>query len=183
MSSADGQTGWNSGAPSATRGRDWYAVFTIPQHEKAVQKHLEMRELECFLPTYEAVHTWKNRQRKKIILPLFPTYLFVHVDSKERARVAQAPGVIQIVGNGKRFVPVPESEIDFLRSSFCRHRVEPYREIVLGDRVRIRSGVMQGIQGTLVRRNSTMKFVLTLELINQHAAVQVDADDLEPVAG
>jgi hypothetical protein len=47
--------------------------------------------------------------------------------------------------------------------------------------VRIRSGVMQGVQGTLVRKSGGMRFVLTLELINQHAAIQVDADDLEPI--
>jgi hypothetical protein len=40
---------------------------------------------------------------------------------------------------------------------------------------------MQGIQGTLVRKSNSLRFVLTLELINQHAAVQVDAEDLESI--
>jgi hypothetical protein len=41
--------------------------------------------------------------------------------------------------------------------------------------------MMQGIEGTLVRRSGIDRFVLTLKLINQHAAVQVDAADLEPL--
>jgi hypothetical protein len=41
--------------------------------------------------------------------------------------------------------------------------------------------VMQGLRGTLVRKSNSLRFVLTLELINQHAAIQVDADDLEPI--
>lgn len=166
-------------APVANR--NWYAVFTIPQHEKSVLKHLDLRAIESFLPTYQTVRVWKNRQRIKLILPLFPTYLFVHIDSSERARVLQAPGVLQIVGNGKKGIPLQDFEIEFLRAGCCRKQIEPYRDLVVGEKVRIKRGVMQGIQGTLVRKNSCMKFVLTLELINQNAAIEVDADCLEAV--
>ena len=161
--------------------RKWYAVFTAPLHEKSAIKHLDMREIESFLPTYETVRVWKNRQRMKLILPLFPTYLFVRINSRERAKVLQTPGVLQIVGNRTESVPLPDSEIEFLRSGFCRQRIEPYRELIVGEKVRIKSGVMQGLQGTLVRKSNSMRFVLTLELINQHAAIQVDAEDLESI--
>jgi transcription antitermination factor NusG len=161
--------------------RHWYAVYTVPQHEKSALKQLDIREIESFLPTYETVRVWKNRQRMKLVLPLFPTYLFVHINSRERAKVLQAPGVLQIVGNSRESVPLPDAEVEFLRSGFCRQRIEPYRDLIIGERVRIKSGVMQGLQGTLVRKSNSMRFVLTLELINQHAAIQVDAEDLEPI--
>jgi transcription antitermination factor NusG len=164
----------------ASSGRNWYAVFTVPQNEKSVVKHLDLREIESFLPTYETVRVWKNRQRMKIVLPLFPSYLFVHINSRERAKVLQSPGVLHIVGNGRKYVPLPDPEIEFLRSSLCRQRIEPYREFVVGQKVRAKSGVMQGVCGTLVRKGSGVRFVLTLELINQHAALLVDAEDLEP---
>jgi transcriptional antiterminator RfaH len=163
--------------------RRWYAVFTIPQNEKSTVKHLDLREVESFLPTYETVRVWKNRQRMKITLPLFPSYLFVHVNSKEVAKVLQSPGVLHIVGNGREPIPLPAPEIEFLRSGLLRQRVEPYRELVVGEKVRIKRGAMQGVCGTLVRRDDGMRFVLTLALINQHAAVEVDAEDLEPFAG
>lgn len=161
--------------------RNWYAVFTYPQHEKSVAKHLDMREIELFLPTYETIHVWSNRQRKKIALPLFPTYLFVHIDPTQRTKVLQSPGVIQIIGKGRESISLPDSEIEFLRSGYCRQRIEPFRELVVGKKVRIKTGVMQGVEGTLVRKSESMRFVLTLKLINQHAAVQVNAEDLEPV--
>jgi transcription antitermination factor NusG len=160
--------------------RNWYAVFTVPQNEKSVVKHLDLRGVESFLPTYETVRVWKNRQRMKIVLPLFPSYLFVHINSRERAKVLQSPRVLHIVGNGREHVPLPDSEIEFLRAGFHNARIEPYRELVVGEKVRIKSGAMQGVCGTLVRKGGGMRFVLTLELINQHAAVQVDAEDLEP---
>jgi transcription antitermination factor NusG len=164
-----------------TRDRNWYAVYTVPQHEKSAKKQLDVREIESFLPTYETVRIWKNRQRMKLTLPLFPTYLFVHINFRERVRVLQSPGVLQIVGNSREYVPLSNAEIEFLRSDYCRQRIEPYCDLVIGKKVRVRSGVMQGLQGTLVRKGDNMRFVLTIELINQHAAVEVDAPDLEPI--
>ena len=161
--------------------RRWYAVFTVPQNEKSAVRHLDLRNVESFLPTYETVRVWKNRQRVKTILPLFPTYLFVHVDHRERVKVLQTPGVLHIVGNGRKHIPLEDAEVEFLRSGFNGRKIEPYRELVVGERVRIRSGVMQGIEGTLVRKCSSLRFVLTLNLINQHASVEIDAESLESV--
>jgi transcription antitermination factor NusG len=115
-----------------------------------------------------------------ISLPLFPTYLFVRIGRTERGKVLECPGVIQIVGTQREPLPVPDSEVELLRSGLCRQGAEPYRDLVVGEKVRIKSGVMQGVQGTLIRKNSTLRFVLTIELINQHAAIEVNADDIEP---
>jgi len=177
----DGQVSQNAAIVNAKQDRNWYAVYTAPQHEKSVLRQLDVREVESFLPTYETVRVWKNRQRMKLVLPLFPTYLFVRIDPRERVKVLQSPGVLKIVGNSRENISLPSSEVEFLRSNFCKQRIEPYRDLIVGEKVRVKSGVMQGLQGTLVRKNSSMRFVLTLELINQHAAIQVDAQDLEPI--
>jgi len=179
---ATGRDGSSNGLYAATEShRRWYATFTVPQNEKSVVKHLALREVETFLPTYETVRVWKNRQKMRLVLPLFPSYLFVRIDRRERAKVLECPGVLHIVGTSREPMPLQDSEVDFLRSGFCRQKIEPYRELVIGQKVRIKSGVMQGVQGTLVRKSSSLRFVLTLELINQHAAIEVSAEDMEPV--
>jgi len=166
---------------SAESERQWFALFTVPQNERSVVRHLELREIESFLPTFETTHVWKNRQRVKVVKPLFPTYVFARLHGTDRSRVLGLSGVLRIVGNARGPIAVPRSEIDFLRSDFCRQRVEPYHELVVGQKVRIKSGSMQGVQGVLVRKKSSLRFVLTLALINQNAAVEVGAEDLEPV--
>jgi len=161
--------------------RNWFAVFTVPQNEKSVARHLQLRDVENFLPTYEEVRTWKNRQRVKVVLPLFPTYIFARFSSAERSKVLGSPGVLRIVGNSREPIPLPEDEIEFLRSDMCRSRTEPFRDLIVGQRVRVRSGLMQGIEGVLVRKNSGSRFVITLELINLHAAIELSALELEPL--
>jgi transcription antitermination factor NusG len=164
-----------------TSDRRWYAVFTLPQNEKSVTRHLDVREVESFLPTYETERLWKNRQRVKVVLPLFPTYLFVRINSRERSKVLQSPGVLRIVGNCKEPLSLPDSTIEFLRSGLCQKRVEPYHEFAVGQKARIKTGIMQGVQGVLIRKSNSLRFVLSIELIQQHAAVEVSADDLELV--
>jgi transcription antitermination factor NusG len=124
---------------------------------------------------------WKNRQRIRSDQPLFPNYVFVHVNRGERIKVLQSPGVLHIVGNTRQPLPLEDAEISLLRSGMNGRRVEPYKDLVVGERVRVRAGVLQGIEGTLVKKNSSLRFVLTLNLINQHAAIEVDPDTLDVI--
>ena len=115
--------------PDGMSERRWYAVFTFPQNEKSAMRQIELRQVEAFLPTYETVKIWKNRQRVKTVMPLFPTYLFVNIEKSERAKVLESPGVIRIVGNTRQDASVAASEIELLRSSVQQGNVEPYREL------------------------------------------------------
>ena len=162
--------------------RKWYAVFTLPQNEKSAMRQLALRQVEAFLPTYESVKVWKNRQRVRIVMPLFPTYLFVNIERHQRVKVLQSPGVIHIVGNKREDTPIADSEIELLRSGVQGRKVEPYRELAVGKMVRIKRGSMEGVEGVLVRKGNGLRFVLNLKLINQCAAIEVGAEDLEQVA-
>lgn len=161
--------------------RNWYAVFTVPQNEKSATRHLALRGVESFLPTYRASRVWKNRQRVTLDLPLFPSYLFVRIGSRDRRKVLESPGVLRIVGNSRGPIPVPEPAVEFLRADFCSRGVAPYFGMAVGQRVRIKRGAFEGLEGTLVRTNRNLRFVLTIDLINQQAAVEVDAESLEAV--
>jgi transcription antitermination factor NusG len=159
--------------------RRWFAVFTVPQNEQSTARHLDMLQIESFLPTYATVRVWRNRQRKTILQPLFPTYLFVRISHRDRGRVLGSPGVLQIVGTRQQPLPLDNSEIDFLKAYCKMRRIEPFRDLVVGEPVRIKNGALKGVKGVLVRRNSNLRFVLTIEMINQNAAIEVDANDLE----
>jgi transcription antitermination factor NusG len=161
--------------------RKWFAVITTPQHEKAAFRHLDFGGIETFLPTYESSRVWKNRQKVTVELPLFPTYLFVRIEQGERSQVLRTPGVRQLVGNSREPLSVADREIEFLRSSFLEKKAEPYADLIEGQRVRIKSGPMQGVEGWLVRKSSGWRFILTVQLINHQVAVEVDASMLEPV--
>src|SRR5215471_12289081 len=85
--------------------RRWFAISTASNHEKRVAQHLEMKEIDTFLPMYSVTRRWKNRTTAKLELPLFPAYVFARFNSKERTRGIEVPMVYSIVSS--RGKPIP----------------------------------------------------------------------------
>lgn len=170
-----------SGRPTELVSR-WYAVYTSPRHEKRVREYLIYRRIECYLPLYRVARRWRNGCQVRNEFPLFPGYLFVRIGKSERVAVLSVPGVISFVGTGSQPAPLSDFEIDTLRSGLHLQHFEPYRKLVIGQRVRIKAGSLNGLTGVLVRSANGLRVVLTVELIQQSVAVEIDAADVEPIA-
>lgn len=137
--------------------------------------------LDHFLPLYKSVRRWKDR-RKELELPLFPGYVFVRIAFQDRLRVQKLTGVLQIVSFNGKPAPLPENEIEALRESLARNAwLEPHPYLKAGRRVRVHSGPMAGVDGILVRRKDKFRLVLSVELIRQAVALEVDGADVEPM--
>jgi hypothetical protein len=113
----------------------WYAAYTSSRHEKRVAEHLRQRDIECFLPLYETVHRWNNG-RHRVQLPLFPSYVFVRIDLRNKLRVLQVPGLAQIVSFNGAPAVLPDADIETqcfdLRCSGATVRV-PERWVASGN--------------------------------------------------
>jgi transcription antitermination factor NusG len=173
------QQAWDHLRPEPDR--KWFAVYTMPKSEHSVLRSLDYHQIESFLPTCEGTRLWKNRQRVTVVEPLFPSYVFARIRPAERSTVLQSRGALKIIGNQQLPSTISDSEIEFLRSDLCRKKVQPFREIAIGKKVQIRSGPMQGVQGILVEIRNRFRFILNVSLINQNAAVEVGADEVEVV--
>ena len=104
----------------------WYAAHVCSRHEKQVARQLEERRVSCFLPVYRSVRRWKDR-RKELDLVLFPGYVFVHLDLKDRLRVLQVPSVVRFVSFNGHPAPLPDSEIEALNNGLASGvRAEPH---------------------------------------------------------
>ena|ERR1700740_3705887 len=167
--------------PGEVSGRNWYALYTCPRHEKSVAQQIEQRSISCFLPLYRSVRRWKDR-RKTLELALFPGYVFVHLALQDRLRVLQLPSAVRLVSFNGLPAVLPDGEIDSLRQRLS-HGVcmEPHPYLQAGRRVRVCGGPMQGLEGIIVRRKDRCRVVFSLELIMRSVAVEVDEIDLEPV--
>jgi len=173
--------GWRGDIATADQPAKWFAAYTTPRHEKVVARHLQSRHIESFLPLYSSVRRWKNGCRVAVEQPLFPSYLFVHIPRREAVKVLQIPGVVSLVSAGREPAALPSSEIESLRSSLPLRHFEPHPYLVVGEKVRITAGSLEGMVGVLVRRKNDCRVVLTLELIMQSVAVEIGIDEVEPV--
>jgi transcription antitermination factor NusG len=105
----------------------------------------------------------------------------VHISRAARGTVLGLPGILSIVGSPKEPWPLPQPEIEALRFSAEQGKVEPHPYLKVGERVRVKTGSMAGVEGIVVRKKNEFRFVLTLEAIMQSVAVEVNANDLESV--
>ena len=119
--------------------------------------------------------------KPQLELPLFPSYIFVHINCHERWRVLEAPGALALVGSRRGPSPIADVEIESLRNGFHLRNVEPHPYLVVGERARIATGPMAGMEGVLVRKKDNLRVVLTVEQIMQSISVEVDATELEHV--
>jgi transcription antitermination factor NusG len=146
-----------------------------------VAEMLALKGLEVFLPLYESVRRWKDR-KKMLSLPLFPCYVFVRGAVNRRLQVLTTPGVHMILSNGERAATVPEDEIEAIRRTVEGSlRVEPHPFLKCGERVRVTRGSLEGVEGILVRKKSLYRLVLSVNMLAQSVAVEIDASDVEPV--
>ncbi|MBI3669125.1 MAG: UpxY family transcription antiterminator [Acidobacteria bacterium] len=159
----------------------WYALRTYPRHEKKVHAQLRQKGVTTFLPLVSEVHRWSDR-KKTIQIPLFPGYAFVRLEATvhNRLYVLRTAGVVGFVGNGGTGLPIPDNQIEDIQKVLA-HNIPCvlYPFLRVGQRVRIHSGCLEGLEGILVTCNSDRSLVVSVEAIHQSLAIRIEGYDVE----
>jgi transcription antitermination factor NusG len=159
----------------------WYAVHTRHQHEKLVARTLANKGFEVFLPLYTEARQWRDRT-KMVELPLFSCYVFLRGDLDRRLAIVTTPGVHGMVCSGGELAGIPEEQIQAVRSVIeNRVKVEPHPFLKCGDRVRVKSGALRGLEGFLVRKKGLTRLIISVSLLERSVAAEVDASTVERV--
>jgi transcriptional antiterminator NusG len=159
----------------APEERSWFAVQTKPRHEKRVAAGLQEKGVLVFLPLFSAVHQWSDR-RRLVELPLFTNYVFVRIGVERDVRipVLRTNGVVGFVGMRGLGVPIPDEQIHAVRT-ILRERVSvtPYPFLNVGQRVRIRGGSLDGIEGFLLAANCDSSLIVSVHGIQRSLAIRI----------
>jgi transcription antitermination factor NusG len=163
----------------------WYAIRTRSNFEKRIAGELGEKGLEPYLPAYEETRQWKDR-KQKIAVPLFAGYLFARflASPEERLRVLKTAGVVRILGHDGRIEPIPEEQIEAVRT-VLNSRVVCFAQPLLreGVRVRVVRGALEGLEGAMVRRKKQARLVISIPLLNQSVVAEVNTHDVEVIGG
>jgi len=161
--------------------RGWYAAYTRHQHEKSVSQILRNKGFEVLLPLHSSQNRWKDRVQT-VHVPLFPCYVFIEADLRQRTEILKTPGVCWLVGTAGVPSPLPSHDIASVRR-LADHPalLEPHEPVSQGDRVRILAGPFYGLEGILIKIKNKSRVVVTVELLQKSAAVEVSLSLLERV--
>ncbi|MBZ5705169.1 MAG: UpxY family transcription antiterminator [Acidobacteriia bacterium] len=174
--------GQNHGT-GTTEAPNWYAVQTRSRHEKKVADEIHEKGISAFLPLVTRLHRWSDR-RKEVQLPLFPGYVFVRTTTAPETRISvlRTPGVASFVGSQGRGTPIPDKQIEDIRAILDGNvPFELYPFLEVNERVRIRGGALDGVQGVLVAKNTDQSLVVSIDLIQRSILVRVTGYELERI--
>lgn len=153
----------------------WYAVRTRSNFERTASTVLAGKGYQQYLPVYRVKKRWSDRA---VIteLPLFPGYVFCRFDSKKRAPILSTPGVFAIVGFGTEGEPIPEEEIEAIERVLQSGLVAgPCPFIREGQRIRIKRGPLENVEGILLKKKSEWRMVVSVPMLQRSVSVEIEA--------
>jgi len=133
---------------------NWFVLYTNPQQELKVLERLQKINIEAYCPVVEEIRQWSDR-KKKVVVPLIKSHVFIRVDFENRCKVFDVPGVVRyLFWMGKPAI-VFDYEIIALRESLTNsYSSLKIENISVGERLKINDGPFQNNEGTVVKLNA-----------------------------
>lgn len=167
----------------AQQDYSWFALLTRARNERVVAQRLSERGFESYLPVLTETHIWKDR-KKRVEVPLFSCYVFVKLppENEIRYRACNLDGVFGFVGPRGGATPIPNEQIDAVRTLLNeRLKFSNHPFLKIGQRVRIRGGALDGVEGVLQARNGERTLIISIDAIERSLAVRVEGYQVQSV--
>lgn len=164
-----------------TDNQRWFALQVRTRWESSTAVLLSGKGYQTLLPTYKSKRRW-NGTLREVNAALFPGYVFCQFDAQKRLPVLVTPGVIAVVGFGRVPLPVDDAEIAAIQTVVSSGlRAEPWPYLELGQRVRIESDALDGLEGILINFKGNQRIVVSVSLLRRSVALEIDRWCVRPV--
>jgi transcriptional antiterminator RfaH len=170
-----------TGPPPAAGGEArWWVLHTRPRAEKSLARRFLDRQVPFFLPLYK--RQWRSRGRLLAShVPLFPGYVFLHGEGRERLQALETNLVAQVL---------PVADQGELHADLARVHslmatgapLTPEERLTPGTRVQIVRGSFAGLEGTVLREGRQVRLVVEVRFLHQGVSVELEPWVLEPLA-
>jgi transcriptional antiterminator RfaH len=165
---------------SGDSGGRWMVFYTLARREKDLMRKLEAGGVPFYGPMIRRRLRSAGGRTRDSFVPLFPGYVFSRADEEQR-RTALATNTVA------RWIPVTDERmlVDDLRA--IQRLIETDQPLTTesrleaGQPVRVRSGALQGLEGTVIRRRGTERLLVAVRFLNQGASIELEDVDLEPL--
>jgi transcription antitermination factor NusG len=158
----------------------WWAMYTLARREKELMRRLRGLGIAFYSPlVHKRVRSPGGRVRDSYV-PLFASYVFVHGNEHQRHQALVTNCISRCLA-----VPDPQGLVRDLRQVqrlieldaplTVEARIEP------GRRIRVRSGPMAGLEGTVIKRRGRDWLVVAVEFLQQGASVLLEDFQVEPL--
>ncbi len=165
-----------------TNGARWWAVYTRSRQEKELSRALVAMEIPFYCPTVPHRYRSPAGRLRTSHLPLFTNYVFMFADGFHRYRALKTNLISNTieVTDGLQLVR-DLRQIQRLIQSGKSVSIES--QWMPGQKVRIKSGPLDGIEGRVLKRHSADYLFIAVNFLQQGALVKLEGDQLELLVG
>lgn len=160
--------------------KKWFVMQTKPRNEQFVFRQVEMKGIETFLPLIEKIRIWSDR-KKKIYIPLFSGYVFVHATESERiSAITNTSGALRYVFYDRQPAIVKDAEIDLIKQAM----IEPEKisiedkKIKKGDLILITHGLFKGMKGYISEFRGNYKLTVNLDELSYSFNIILNSNEV-----
>ena len=156
--------------------KTWFALYTRSRTEKQVHEQLRSAGFEVYLPLIRTLRQWTDR-KKWVEMPLFRSYVFVHITPGEYYDVLNIPGAVRYVTFEGKAVPIPPQQIEAIKQYVSSGQDLPDvdLDILPGARVDITTGPMKGLSGELIRLMGKKKVRIEIDGLGRYIYLELPA--------
>ncbi len=163
---------------SGEDGPTWFALYTMARFEKKLMRQLLEEQIPFFGPTISRRYRSPQGRIRVSIEPLFPNYVFMRGDNEQRYRAV-------CTGSVSRWMPVANplelvTDLRQIRELILTDApLAPEARLVPGQKVRVKSGIFKGFEGTILRREKEIRLLVAVRYMGRGASVVLDDCQLE----
>lgn len=164
-----------------SENRNWFVIQTKPRNEQKVEKQIIEKDVEVFLPLITSIRYWSDR-KKKIQVPMFSGYLFVHASEDERVHaIKNTIGAIRYLFFEKRPARLTDNEIESIRLSLkAPERVKVEKSnFSKGDMVMVTRGVFRGLKGLITEIRGNYKLTVNIFELSMSLNIVLNPYEIE----
>ena len=158
----------------------WFVLQTKPRKEKVVLQQIEQKKIEVYSPFIEKIRIWSDR-KKKIQVPLFSGYVFIHGNESERIKaITDTIGAMKYIYFQKRPAVVNDREIEIIKQALLspeKISIEEKR-IKKGDLIIVSHGLFKGMKGYVNEFRGKYKLTVNLEELSYSFNIILNSNEV-----
>lgn len=159
---------------------NWKVLYVKSKYELKVEQHLNLLGIEHYLPKVQVIKKWSDRI-KKMLVPAFPSYLFVRIEEKDRNKVFDVKGVLRYVRHENGDAVLKDEDLNLIRNSQSNLVPESLQSLkkLKGQMIRIKTGLLAGKTGLLVNLLGKKCVQIRLETIAMEFLIELPVEQLQ----
>jgi len=159
----------------------WVVVKTKARSEKKFAEYCGRRHVTHYLPLQPSIRTY-GRRKVEYTVPMFPGYVFAQIKPNDKLTLLQSSQSAQVMIPDMRSEKLLIRELNDIRiliRGITQGELVIRPQLEIGKSVRVKSGVLKGLNGIVTRRNNKTRISVNVDMVGYSVSLDLHVTEVE----